>query len=146
MHVDRIEPGQWDTISENAHVAIFNETREAIANRIDYALGVRDGENVLGFVTVRELDHESIYWQYGGALEDCRNTTKILKAYRAMLEHCFETGTMNIQTLVENTNLPMLKLALKVGFLVIGTKTLHGKTYCDLYLTSENYESNSPKS
>ena len=137
IQIDRIEKEDWDKLSTDAHTAVFNEKRPSSWNRIDYALGIRSGLDIIGFATIRELDHESVYWQYGGGIPEFRNSPKMFKGYKAVADYCFENGVKNIQTLVENTNVVMLKMAMKIGFLIIGTKTLDGKTYVDLYLTKE---------
>jgi len=139
MRIERLSKTEWDQISCNAHVAVFKEIKPAYTNRIDYALLMLEEKKIIGFGTVRELDDESIYWQYGGALEEHRNTPATFRAYCLTADYCFAHGVNNITTIVENTNLSMLKFALKIGFLIIGTKTLDNKVYLDLHLTREDY-------
>lgn len=140
MKVEKLSKEQWDILSYDAHVAVFKEKRPVQSNRIDYALLCTDDyKKIQGFVTIREIDHESVYWQYGGTLEQFRSTPVTFKGYCLFAERCFEEGASSISTLVENSNTPMLKLALKIGFLVIGTKAHEGKIYLDLNLRREDY-------
>lgn len=134
LYVDIIDCDSWDKLSDMAQIATFNESRPAYMNKIDYALGVRTDDAIISWVTVRELDHESLYWQYGGCLPQHQNTLNSFKSYKMMRDFCFKNGTQNISTLVENNNIVMLKMAFKIGFRIIGTKTVDNKTYVDLYL------------
>lgn len=139
MRVNKLTPEQWDVISADAHVAVFQELRPSLMNRIDYAMVVVNGPKICGFTTVRELDHESVYWQFGGILPDIRKSSFSIRSYFAIAEWSFGEGVKNISTIVENTNTVMLKMALRIGFVIIGTKTLGGKIYVDLHLKQEDY-------
>lgn len=139
MKVDKLTPEEWAGMSENAHVAVFQEIRPSLMNRVDYAMVVSEEAKVLGFTTVRELDNESVYWQFGGILPEMRKSSFSIRSYFAIADWSFSQGVKNISTVIENTNTVMLKLALRMGFVIIGTKTLDGKIYVDLYLKKEDY-------
>jgi hypothetical protein len=137
MYVDIIDCEAWDELSDMAQISTFEERRPAYMNKIDYALGVRTDNDIISWVTVRELDHESVYWQYGGCLPKHRNTLNSFKSYKMMKDFCFKNGIKYISTLVESDNIVMLKMAFKIGFRIIGTKSLDNTTYVDLYLDGD---------
>lgn len=126
MEVDQLSPHEWRNLSESAHLVVFNEKRDACVDRIDYALIVKRGSELCGYVTVRELDFESVYWQFGGALPDARGTAKVLPTYMALINWSKKQKYRRINTLVENTNKAYLKLAAYVGFTIMGIRTFKG--------------------
>jgi len=82
--VHKLTPEQWSGISEQAHRVCFNEVKPKEWDRIDFALVAVDEERkqMIGYTTMREIDHETIYWQYGGSFPEYRGT---LLAARAVL-------------------------------------------------------------
>jgi len=120
-------PHEWRLVSEDAHLATFNELRPCDMNRIDFALVVWD-KNPLGYMTCREFDSETIYISYGGAFE---KSFKVLEGYKAMLNSLKETYK-RATTLVENNNIPMLKMAMSQGFLITGIKNFKNQIYLEL--------------
>lgn len=120
-------PNEWKLVSEDAHLMTFNELRPESLSRIDFALVVWD-EKPLGYITCREFDSETIYISYGGAFE---KSFKVLEGYKTMLNHLKETYK-RATTLVENNNIPMLKMAMSQGFLVTGIKNFKNQIYLEL--------------
>lgn len=121
--VKKISKEEWRQMSENAHLICFNEHRPSSMDRIDFALlNVRDTD-ALDYCTVRELDEESCYWQYGGAFPNTKGTPTPVHSYKRYAEWCFANGYKRITTYIENTNIAMMKIALHVGFRIIGTRT-----------------------
>jgi len=129
----RYTPEQWREYSEGAHAAVFGKNKPAERDRISYALLSVDEktERLIGYVTVREHDHESVYWQFGGAFPALRNTTFPVRAYDEAIRYQ-QRLSKRIGTYVENTNYPMLKMALKFGFLIVGTRNFNGNVLVDL--------------
>lgn len=123
----RLTPTEWKGLAENAHVAMFSKSRPASMDRIDYVLVV-DVDGVLGgYITVRELDAETVYWQFGGAFEWARKQSIVIREYDELLL-AQKVLARRIVTKVENTNTSTLKLHLSRGFLIIGTEFWDGKT------------------
>lgn len=120
-------PHEWKLVSEDAHLVTFNELRPCDMNRIDFALVVWN-ENPLGYMTCREFDSETIYISYGGAFE---KSFKVLEGYKAMIKSLKETYK-RATTLIENNNIPMLKMAMSQGFLVTGIKNFKNQIYLEL--------------
>lgn len=127
MNVQKYDPLQWSLVSEDAHILVFNELRSKDMSRIDFALVVWDGKP-LGYMTCRQFDMETIYISYGGAFE---KSFKVLEGYKAMLNSLKESYK-RATTLVENNNIPMLKMAMSQGFLITGIKNFKNQIYLEL--------------
>ena len=65
--------------------------------------------------------------QYGGAV---KKGYKTLSAYLKMIE-LLKGSFLNITTLIENTNHPMIKLAMKAGFNINGIRIKSGNIYLE---------------
>lgn len=131
-NVKKLSPQEWEMMSENAHRAVFGEIKPKHFDRIDYVLlAVEDGKPV-GYVTVRETDHETVYWQFGGAFEWARNSIVTVRAYDVFLDEQKKLGTKRIHTRIENKNYPMLKLALSREWVIMGCGVFRGTVLIDL--------------
>ncbi len=132
FHIDVIGPDDWASLSENAHLVVFGEHKPASFDRIDYALICADAENIPQcYLTARELDHETVYWQFGGAFPPATKSILAWTIYNAFIEFERSAGRKRIQTYVENTNTAYLKFAMKAGFRIIGTRTVKGTVLLD---------------
>lgn len=128
IEVEQISKEDWRLMGEHAHRSTFAEKREAKDERIDFALiaVLKKSNLILGYVTCREVDSETVYWQYGGSFHDVRASIHNFKAYCLMLDYCAERYK-RMSTLIENTNRPMLKMAAKAGLLIVGVRNFKGK-------------------
>lgn len=133
IRVEPLSTTAWNDISENAHKVAFGTVKPASLERIDFALMAVDSasDQPLGYVTCREHDAETLYWQFGGALPGTKGTIKSWRAYQEGLGWC-EGRYKRVTTMIENTNLPMLELALKAGFLVNGIRYTADKILVEL--------------
>lgn len=132
VQVVRIEPDEWAArFSEEIHKLVFKEIKPSFADRISYALLFVCQEEVVGYLTVRETDHETVYWQFGGVLPGVRRRLLGRGCVAAALEWQ-KAYSKRVMLYTQNTNLPMLKLALGYGFLVIGTRTFKNWVMVDL--------------
>jgi hypothetical protein len=124
--VKRFEPQEWELISEKVHDIIFNEIKPSSYDRIGYALLATDDDGTMfAYMTCRENDSETVYWQYGGSFPAARDTIKSFKAYQAFARWHSERYK-RVVTLIENTNFVMLKMAMKIGFKIIGIRNYKG--------------------
>jgi ribosomal protein S18 acetylase RimI-like enzyme len=131
-HIIQVSAQEWsEKFSNNFHKVVFKEDKSHIEDRISYALLCVKGPDVIGYVTVRELDQHNVYWQWGGVVPAFRRSMTAVKAIESALEWQ-KKHSRGILTYVENRNLPMLKFYLAYGFLIIGTRTLFGKVMVDL--------------
>lgn len=128
IEVQRASKEQWLEMAEVCHQACFNERYPVEWNRVDFALVGIDNEKrmMVGYVTCREHDHETIYWQYGGSFPEFRGSTLVVTGYKLFIEWCRE-HYKRITTLIENTNAPMLKMAAHCGFIIVGIRNYKGK-------------------
>lgn len=129
--IDRLTANHWKEFSERAHAVCFDEHKPASWDRIDFALVARRGTELLGYMTCRESSEISLYWQYGGSFPGTRGTTLSWKIYQELSDYCM-LHYATISTMIENTNTVMLKMALKIGFRVIGCRTIQGKILLEL--------------
>lgn len=130
--VIKISPEDWaNGFSEDAHKIVFKEIKPASRDRISYALLVVKDEVVIGYVTVREIDDETVYWQFGGVVPQFRRSITAVKCVE-MATDWQRAHSKRIVTYTENTNLPMLKLHLSYGFKIVGTRTYMGKVMVDM--------------
>lgn len=131
--IHRIEPKEWGAnLSEMSHLLSFGEHRASELDRLDYALILTDelGE-ISAYVTVKEMDSETVYWQNGGSMPPHRGSIRVMRGYETFIKYARESYK-RITTRIENTNIPMLKMALAMGFIVTGTWTFKGRIYLEL--------------
>jgi RimJ/RimL family protein N-acetyltransferase len=131
--IEKLSPREWAQLSEDAHKVVFGKMRPAEIDRIDYALLVKCDGEMCGYMTVRELDNESAYWQFGGAFPGTRDSAKSVYAYREFVKFA-EIQYKRVTTLVENSNIAYLKLAMASGFRIIGTRFFKGTLLVELLL------------
>lgn len=126
IRVEKLSPEAWKPLSENAHLIAFKEIKKAETDRIDFALlAVRGVGELLAYVTCKEHDSETIYWQFGGAFPGTRETSVSFLAYTAFVAYCKERYK-SVVTVIDNDNFSMLKMAMKVGFKIVGLRYYEG--------------------
>lgn len=133
--ITKLDPSEWTDYAEHAHAACFKEFRHASLDRISFALLAHDPHHKgpIGYVTVRELDSESCYWQHGGAFPPIEKTAHVLGVYQGFITWMREVGRFKrITTLVENTNVAYLKLAMHCGFRIIGVRMFKGEIFVEI--------------
>lgn len=129
--IKQLTPSEWAKLSEKAHLVVFNEIRPSEMNRIDYAL-LSDVDGVLsGYLTAREVDSETVYWQYGGAFPGTHSTVRAVECYGEFVRWSLEKYKY-ITTLVKNDNVRYLKMAMHFGFRIIGCRTFNGDILLEL--------------
>lgn len=136
FEVERLTKEQWAPLSENAHIVAFNEKKAVEGERIDFALLVKRDGKLTGYCTCKEYDAKSLYWQYGGAFPGTKETSVSLPAYMRLVWWSKQNYD-RVYTLIENSNLVMLKMAMKVGFRITGVRNHHGKIYLEHSLEFE---------
>jgi len=126
--VIKIDKDEWAKLySEKAHLICFGTEKPAHFDRIDYALLIVDESNNIpaAYITCREYDHETVYWQFGGSMPRTRGTVGSLRCFDSAISFAKLTYK-RVTFVVENTNEAMLKLALARDFLIVGTRSYHG--------------------
>lgn len=121
MFVKQLSPTEWMDFSEAANQICFDHFRSRELNRVDYALLLIDNNKPQGFTTVKEMDAESAYLQYGGAFPGHIGTPRPIQAFGLMLNFLREKYK-RVTCYVENDNQTMLKICMKFGFRIVGVK------------------------
>lgn len=128
--VKKLSPEEWYRYAEEAHRLVFKTNRDPWIDRISYALIVYDDVGAIGYITCRELDCKTLYWQYGGALEE-RRGLPAFRAFEALLEEA-RGKYQRVTTRVENNNVGYLHLLMKNGFRIVGLQCFNGGVYLEL--------------
>jgi hypothetical protein len=133
IEVKKLNPEEWSEFSKLAHAIVFEENRPAEMNRISFCYVTEEDSLPLCFVTVRELDNESLYFQYGGAFPSSIGTPKTKESLSKTLEQASSEGFKRVSWLVKNTNVAMQKLSFNVGFIPTGIRNFEGEIYVEYH-------------
>ncbi len=125
MNVLRYTTQEWQLVAEVMHLSVFNEHRPKELNRIDFALVAWNGDVPVGYITCMEYDSKSVYIGFGGIMAQHRNSFKSLAAYKMGLDYLKDRYS-RVNTLIENDNFVMLKMAMTVGFRITGIRYFNG--------------------
>lgn len=129
--VEVLSGHQWQKLSESIHSVVFGEVGRAGLERADHALIVEVDGQMGGYFTCKVMDRDTLYIQYGGVFPGFEKSVHVLPGYRAMVD--FARGSFkNIWTRIENKNTPMLKLALKLGFVPTGVSQFKDKLFVEM--------------
>ena len=131
--IRRVSNIEWEKYADQAHFVAFGETNRSRLDRIDFCILVVCKGEVGGYITCKEMDSETCYIQYGAVFPNFAKSVYVSPGYLEMIRHLTDRY-QNVTTKVENTNFPMLKLAMKAGFTVVGTSKFKDKLFLDLYL------------
>lgn len=131
MRVERVSKEDWHTWADVCYPSVFNAVRPKALERIDYALLAMEEKEILTFVTVKEMDSETAYWQFGGAMAEAKKSYRAVMAYMMMIRWEMERHK-RITTKIENDNISMLKVAMACGFKIQGVSGFKGKTFVEL--------------
>lgn len=129
IRLQKLSKAEWEPRAEFAHRIAFNEKREG--DRSTFALMAIEDEKPLGYMSCIEMDAETVYLQFGGLFPPGEKSIRGFRGYALAIEE-LRGQYKNLFTLIENTNLAMLKMALKVGFLIVGTRYFKGSLMVEL--------------
>jgi L-amino acid N-acyltransferase YncA len=129
-----ITKDEWKNICEKTHAAVFGTIRKIEVDKTDRCILVfSDIGEPAGYATVQEWSSDLAYLQWGGSFLDFRNTASVYRGYSLVIDAVL-SEYRTVFTLIENTNTPMLKMALKAGFLVVGTRFNSNRLMVELEL------------
>lgn len=132
ISIRRIEPSEWLKVSEITHKVVFEEVRPPELERIDYALLCEDeNQKPLMYLTAKEFDSETVYWQYGGSFPETYGTSKAVDAYSSLLNWT-EGKYKRVSQLVHNENVRYLKLSMHFGFRIIGMRVFNQEIFLEM--------------
>ena len=128
-----INKDEWKEVSEAAHFNIFGVNRSADHQRIDFCLLLQNTErnDFFGYITCREFDSKTLYWSYGGMFDQYKGTTFTFSAIWTMLNWCRERYD-RVTTLVEQSNVKMQRIHLKLGAVISGVRTFDNEIIIEL--------------
>lgn len=113
---------EWKPLAEQAHLVVFSTLYPSEHQRFDGVLLATDEfDTMLAYVSFREFSYDVVYWQYGGAFPGIKGGIHSFNVYQEFLKTHFQKYRV-VTTLIENTNVAMLKFAMKVGFRITGIR------------------------
>lgn len=124
----KLTPEEWKDIAKISHLVMFNETRDPEMNRVDFTLLYTKNNYPAAYLTFMELDSETAYWGHGGVFPNIAKTFEVLKVYNTAIEYS-KQKYKRVFTYIKNDNRSMLKMALHVGFKIIGIKFFKNEVY-----------------
>lgn len=130
--VEKWSNEKWEVFAQTAHALLFDQHRDTSLNRHHFVITIVFNGQLGGYFTCLEMDSETLYIQYGGAMPWFWDSFHIYPGFVKMLGWCRE-NYKRFWMRVENTNLAMLKMALKAGFIINGISNFKGKIYLELY-------------
>ena len=142
MQIVHLTRDQWRQYTENAHLICFGEHGYGDLDRCDYALLVVDNDLPLMYATIKEIDALSGYLQRGGAFPSVKGTAASYRAFELILQFLKQRYPY-LSMRVQNTNTPMLKFAMKAGFVIDGISYFKEKIFLEHTLGVENVVANS---
>jgi RimJ/RimL family protein N-acetyltransferase len=113
-----LTPKEWEEHKDSYYSKVFGKLRGG-QERIDYCLIVFCKGEIGGFLTCKELDVQTVYIQYGGVVPELRGTVYSASGVAAVTRHLSERYRF-VRLRVDNSNASMLRVALKLGFLIEG--------------------------
>jgi hypothetical protein len=122
FQIHQLHKSQWDELyAKNAHECVFEEPHDPESSRADYALLVvrPDLDQPVIYVTIKELTSKTAAIEYGGSFPAHRGSPLTYRAYEAVIDFMKEKY-QQVHMLIRNDNRPMLKFALKSGFMITG--------------------------
>lgn len=126
--VDRLTPAEWKELSALAHSVVFSKNIDPRnAELLSHALLLKEGDQIVAYITAQRFDLDSVYWKHGGALPPGKGRYSVRKGYLQLIESERATGFKRITTYIENLNAPMLRLSADAGFIITGVKSTQGR-------------------
>lgn len=122
MKLQVLTPEQWKVHAEAAHMVAFGKHKPASWDRLDFVMVTENDDGVpVCYVTCQERDAESLYWQYGGSFPGSKGTILTWASLMVFIGYTRERYK-RLSMLIENSNIPMLRLAMKAGLLIVGMR------------------------
>jgi RimJ/RimL family protein N-acetyltransferase len=129
--LQKLTPKEWENLAEDAHTTVFGENRPHALNRFHFVVIVLCNSELGGYFTCLEMDSETLYIQHGGVFPPFQKTIHAAQGYATFIKWGLE-NYKRLWTRIENTNEAMIKLALRIGFIITGNSNFGGKIYLEL--------------
>jgi len=124
---------EWMEVEQASHNEVF-EGKYQLPKNSQYHTAVvatTDEGGIIGYALVADC-LSGYYLEYGGATASFKNSPQVLPALKMILDYIRSTKIPFVTTHVSNANLKMLRLYLKLGFLITGTSMWSGSTMVEL--------------
>lgn len=130
--INKLTPEEWASFSQTVHRVVFKEIISENFLRFDFALIVEDMEHKsCSYVLCRDYGNDTVYMQYGGSFPNTVGVeNKSLETFDAIQSYIF-SKFQRVTFLVDNSNFPMLKFAMKAGFKIIGIRNYGNKIFLE---------------
>lgn len=117
---------EWKWIEKAVHEDIFGDDYKGVHLDYNYAVLVltEDGER-FSYSLVKELDRDTAYLPYGGMFKMFRGYNGGYRGFHEIIEKLKKSYT-RIGFATRTTNIPMIKLGLNEGFIIIGLRKVFG--------------------
>jgi hypothetical protein len=135
VEVKSFSRDEWKKVSKGIHLYAFDEHLEDDQETISLALMAIKDETPQAYCTLIDLDKYTCYMQHGGALPGADKFTTT-KSYVKLVEWV-KNKYPRITTKIRNDNIAMIKLALGVGFVIIGVEFYDDGVFLSLVNNSE---------
>lgn len=110
---------------EDLHKSIFDEHIPSEYFRYDFGLIAQDDEGRLAtYALVREVSGETLELAWGGTSKECRGITSKM-ALDFFTQECLALYE-NVMYQTSNKNIPMIKLGLSLGYIIVGCRVANG--------------------
>jgi hypothetical protein len=137
MEVRAFSKDEWRKVSKEIHRYAFNEIIDDDLETISLALMAMKDETPQAYCTLIDMDKYTCYMQHGGALPAAKGTINVAKGYVKMVEWV-KNKYPRITTRIRNDNVSMIKLALGVGFKIVGVEVYEDGVFLSLVNNSES--------
>ena len=117
--LQHLTPEQWNVYCLAMNEMSFGSPRDPLVERIAGAYVSGTDANLFGFATYQEIDAHSCYLQLGGIVKHKQGTTASWREYFKLIKALSEKYEV-IRTKIWAKNTPMISMALRAGFQIIG--------------------------
>lgn len=137
MQVNFYTKDDWQELSPNAHLSVFDEGINVASEKIDFALIVGEQENPFGYITIKEHDGTTAYIQRGGVFPTVKGLGFSADYLQLCLSWLWSRGFKKVFLNVKNGNVPMIKLGLNTGFRVTGMRQFKHELLLEMSIEKE---------
>ena len=145
IEIKIVYPEQFKQISEQLYHQVFGGLRSREIERIDFACIFFYHNKPSGYATCYEHSSTIVYLQFGGAFPEYRSSRIVYFSYHQLIKKLLDKYSC-LLTKIDSDNIPMLKLAFKCGWRIIGTSQyINNNNGNNLLVELANYKETNPQ-
>lgn len=138
MNAEVIDYKTWDQISEGVHFDCFgNEFPVEEYKTFDFAILTRNGEDKVCYCTVKELDKNTAYLNFGGMFPLYRGQRESYAGFKSMVD-LLRSKYKHVAFITKTKNIGMIKLGLNENFEIIGLRRIYGVPHLEFLLRRDH--------